>query len=125
MHDGLSCPLCADITVNHTTTLFVVLNEAREKWYFIGEGLGLGTADLDEIQGQHHPDKAMCLHKVLQHRIQRGRLTRSTLCKSLRGQLVQRGDVAQRIEALPLDTSVSCLEYSHSDTVYLYPASGS
>ncbi len=87
----------------------MVLNEARDKWYFIGEGLGLGTADLNEIQAQHHSDKAMCLHKVLQHRIQRGRLTRSTLCKSLRGQLVQRDDVAQNIEALPLNTFVSAL----------------
>ncbi len=112
MHDGLPCPLCADITVGRTMTVFVVLNEAREKWYFIGEGLGLGTADLDEIHAQHHPDKAMCLRKVLQRRIQRGRLTRSTLCISLRGQLVERDDVAQRIEALPLDTSVSCLKYS-------------
>ncbi len=113
-----SCPawsLCADnITVTNVQTVFAVLNEARDKWYFIGEGLGLGTADLEEIQAQHHPDRAMCLHKMLQRRIQRGGVTRYKLCKSLRGQNVQRDDVAQMIEALRLDTSVSCLEYSHT-----------
>ncbi len=53
MHYGLSWPLCADITMDNTMTVFVVLNEAREKWYFIGKGLKLGTAELDEIQAQH------------------------------------------------------------------------
>ncbi len=98
----MSWYLCAAITVDHTMTVFEVLNEARDKWYFIGEGLGLGTADLDEIQAQHHSDKAMCLRKVLQRRIQRGGLTRSLLCTSLRQSIVQRDDVAKTIGSLTL-----------------------
>ncbi len=81
----ISWSLCAEITVTKIHTVFV-LNEAN--------GIllqkvsdSVATADLDEIQAQHHPDKAMCLRKVLQQRIQCGRLARSTLCKIVRGVL--------------------------------------
>ncbi len=71
-------------------------------WYFIGTGIGCTLSDLDEIQAKHEPDKSMCLLKMLQRRIQRGQLTRSMLCASLRGDLVNRDDVAQEIKALDL-----------------------
>ncbi len=97
-----SWSLCAAITVDHTMTVFVALNEARDKWYFIGHCLGFTPADLNEIRAQHHSDKAMCLHEMLQRRIQRGGLTRSLLCTSLRQSFVQRDDVAKTIESLTL-----------------------
>ncbi len=90
------------LTKNHTTKMFKVINEARKDWYFIGEGLGFTSDDLDEIQEKHHADKRMRLHEVLQRRIQRGQLTRSMLCTSLRGTFVNRDDIAQEIEALDL-----------------------
>ncbi len=83
-------------------TVFEVLNEARDKWYFIGHGLGFTPADLNEIQTKHHSDNTMCLHEMLQRRIQRGGLTRSMLCTSLRQTFVQRDDVAKTIESLTL-----------------------
>ncbi len=101
----MSWSLCADITltVRHTMTVFKVIMETRVKWYFIGEGLGLDTADLHEIQAQHHSDNARCLLEVLQLRIRQGRLTQSMLCASLRQSFVNRDDIAQKIESLTLD----------------------
>ncbi len=83
-------------------TVFLPLNEAREKWYFIGHGLGFTPADLNEIQARHHSDNTMCLLEMLQRRIQRGGLTRSMLCSSLRQSIVERDDVAKTIESLTL-----------------------
>ncbi len=78
------------------------LNNARSKWYFIGKGIGCKIDDLDEIQGMHLHNNAMCLGAMLVKRIQAGELTRFKLCESLRGIMVQRDDVAQEIEALNL-----------------------
>ena len=81
-------------------TLLEVLKTARDRWYFIGQGIGVEDADLNEIEDRHLSDKLMCLHDMLQRRIRRGGLTRSMLCTSLRGGLVGRNDVAREIEAL-------------------------
>ncbi len=97
----MSWSLCADITVDHMMTVFEVLDEAQEKWHFIGKGLGLHTAELYEIRARHYSDRT-CLYEMLQRRIQCGRLTRSMLCTSLRQSSVQRDDVAIIIESLPL-----------------------
>ncbi len=98
----MSWSLCAVITVDHTMTVFVALKEARERWHLIGHGLEFTPADLDEIQAKHHSDNTMCLHEILQRRIQRGGLTRSILCSSLRQSVVERDDVAKTIESLTL-----------------------
>ncbi len=82
--------------------IFKPLNKAREKWYFIGDGIGCTLSDLKEIRDTHSNDKCMCLLEMLQCRIQQGQLTRSMLCTSLRGDLVNRDDIAQEIEALDL-----------------------
>ncbi len=79
-----------------------VLKKARDKYYYIGKGIGLDDADLKEIENSHHPDKLRCLDEMLKLRIQKGGLTRSELCESLRGELVERNDVAREIEALDL-----------------------
>ncbi len=102
MHYWLVSLRHADLTVDHTMNIFRPLNKALEKWYFIGIGIGCTLSDLDKIQANHKPDKDMCLLKMLQFRIQQGQLTRSMLCASLRGDLVNRDDVAQDIEALDL-----------------------
>ncbi len=105
MFDNWLYIIHADIplTVNHTMTIFNPLNKAREKWYFIGTGIDCTLSDLDEIQAKHSSDKSMCLLKMLQFRTQQGQLTRSMLCASLRGDLVNRDDIAQEIEALDLN----------------------
>ena len=82
------------------TDLLLVLIEARDKWYFIGKALGCKDADLDEIDKRHHPDMMRCLYNMLKQRIQQGRLTLPILCDSLRGKLVERSDVADKIENL-------------------------
>ncbi len=74
--------------------------KARDKWYYIGKGIRVEEADLDEIEDIYLPDKVRCLDKVLKRRLRRGRFTRSMLCNSLRGVFVQRDDVAREIEAL-------------------------
>ncbi len=76
---------------------------ARDKWYFIGEGIGCKFADLKEIKDGYHPNQTMCLHEMLKHRISQGGLTRSILCASLRGPCVERDDLAQNIERLSFD----------------------
>ena len=83
------------------------LKAARSKWYYIGEGLGCKSDDLDEISEKYFSDKEMCLKKMLMDRInsyekQGTKLTRSMLCKCLRGESVGRDDVATQIEALNL-----------------------
>ncbi len=88
------------LTVDHVTNLLTVLKKAREKWYFIGVALGCGIADLNDIDHRYHPDKMRCLQVMLQQRIQRGGLTLSFLCDSLRGKLVERNDIADEIKKL-------------------------
>ncbi len=83
-------------------TIFKPLNKARKDWYFIGTGIGCTPDDLKEISDTHSTDKRMCLLEMFQRRIQQGQLTRSMLCTSLRGDFVNRDDVAQEIEALDL-----------------------
>ncbi len=90
------------LTVDHTMTILEPLVKARDKWYFIGTGIGCTLSDLDEIEAKHEHNKDMCLFKMLQRRIKQGQLTRSMLCASLRGKFVNRNDVAQEIEALDL-----------------------
>ncbi len=87
--------------MKHKKKIFKVLNKARDKWYFIGEGLGCESADLKEIEDRYHPDKSRCLDEMLQRRIQGGGLTTSTLCTALRG--VKRDDLAIEIEGLSFD----------------------
>ncbi len=93
------------LTVDHVKVVLPVLNEARAKWYFIGQGLGCKDADLNEIQDTHLPNKTMCLQVMLRSRIQRGGLTLSMLCDTLRGEFVGRDDLAQNISALNLSSS--------------------
>ncbi len=81
-------------------TLLEVLKKARDKWYYIGQGIGVEDHDLNEIEKTHSPDRIRCLHEMLQRRIRRGGLTCSMLCTSLRGVFVERDDVAREIEAL-------------------------
>ncbi len=86
-------------------TVFTVLDEARQDWYFIGSNLGCKESDLYEIRSRNPSDKRMCLLEMLQRRIQQGGLTRSMLCNSLRGAFVERDDIARKIEEiLPLPT---------------------
>ncbi len=85
-------------------TVFKVLDDARQNWYFIGVGIGCKESDLYEIRSMNPTDKRMCLLEMLQSRIQQGGLTRSVLCKSLRGAFVKRDDIARMIEALSLPT---------------------
>ncbi len=93
--------ICADVTLtmDHERIVLEVLYKARDKWYYIGSGLGINSDDLKEIEDKYHPDNVRCLNEVLKRRIQRGQLTRSMVCSSLRGDLVQRDDVAHEIEA--------------------------
>ncbi len=87
-------------TMNHASAVFAVLKDARAKWYFIGKGIGCNVADLNEIQKDSHGDDLMCLHQMLNRRIQRGGLTRSMLCSSLQGEMVENDHAAQGINAL-------------------------
>ncbi len=86
-------------------TILEILRKARDKYYYIGQGIGVLDADLKEIEDKYLPDKSRCLDEILKRRIQRGGLTCSLLCQSLRG--AERDDVAQEIEALDLNNS-SC-----------------
>ncbi len=88
------------LTVDHKDTIFKVIEKARDKYYFLGEGIGLKRADLIEIENRYLPDKKRCLLEILILRIQQGGLTRSMLCQSLRE--AERDDVAQEIEDLNL-----------------------
>ncbi len=99
------CPLSTDVTltVDHVMKLLVVLDEARDKWYFIGQALGVKDADLKEMENRHLPDKTRCMLDMLTVRVQHGGLTRSILCHSLRGKLVNRHNVANKIETLELN----------------------
>ncbi len=85
--------------MKHKKKILSTLAKARNKWHYIGEGIGVDDADLKEIEDKYS-DKFRCLDEVLKLRIQRGGLTRSILCKSLREECVGRDDVAQEIEAL-------------------------
>ncbi len=87
--------------MKHKKRIFKVLNKARDKWYFIGEGLGCQSAELREIEDRYHLDKARCLEEILCRKIQGGGLTTSTLCTALRG--VNRDDLAIEIEGLSFD----------------------
>ncbi len=86
------------------TDLLEILKEARDKWYFIGQALGCKDADLDEIDQRYHPNMMRCLQVMLKQRIQQGGLTLPILCDSLRGKLVERSDVADKIANLYLTT---------------------
>ncbi len=90
------------LTMDHLSAVINVLMEAREEWYFIGQRLGCKIADLKGIDNKYLPNKKMCVQKMMELRIQRGGLTRSMLCDSLRGENVWRDDVARNIEALDL-----------------------
>ncbi len=79
-----------------------VLVKAKDKYYYIGKGIGVSDEDLGEIEDKYLPDKVRCLDEILKRRIRQGGLTRSLLCQSLRRVLVGRDDVAQKIEALEL-----------------------
>ncbi len=81
--------------MDHKKAVLKALCKAREKYYFIGIELGFNSDDLKEIEGTYLPDKLRCLIEVLECRIQRGGLTRSMVCSSLRGEFVQRDDVAK------------------------------
>ncbi len=87
------------LSMNHIDKILEKLIKARESWYRIGKGIDCQLDDLDEIKTRWSKDD-MCLHEMLKARIQRGELTRSKLCISLRA--VGRDDVAQEIEALKL-----------------------
>ncbi len=80
--------------------IFDKLVKAKAQWYYIGKGIGVEECDLTEIEDSHRSDKVRCLDEVLKRRIQRGGLTLSILCKSLRSKRVERDDVARLIEAL-------------------------
>ncbi len=72
--------------------------KAKDKWYYIGKGIGVEDADLMEIDNRYLPDKVRCLDEVLRRRLQEGGLTLSILCNTLRGKYVLRDDVAKDIE---------------------------
>ena len=78
------------------------LVKAKDKYYYIGEGIGVSDEDLREIETSYHSDNVRCLDEILKKRIRQGGLTRSLLCQSLRGVFVGRDDVAQEIEDLEL-----------------------
>ncbi len=82
----------------HVDTIFPIMKKARDKWHFIGRGIGVEMEDLREIEQNNNRDKTQCLLQMLQNRIEEGGLTRSMLCASLRGDNVRRDDVAQLIE---------------------------
>ncbi len=79
-----------------------VLKEVRDKWRYIGKGIGVVESDLREIEDKYISDKCMCLQQMMTGRLQRGGLTRAGLSAVLRGEDVQRNDVAQQIDALNL-----------------------
>ncbi len=91
------------LTGEHEETLLEMLFDARDKWYYIGKGIGVPVADLKEIEDKYLSDKVRCLNEVLTRRLQQGGLSRFLLCKCLRGKFVGRDDVATKIEALDLN----------------------
>ena len=95
-------PVGDTLTVKHKKILLKKLVTAKDKWYYIGEGIGVDDSDLQEIEDKYLPDKVRCLDEVLKRRIQQGGLSRSMLCECLRGEFVGRDDVATEIEALDL-----------------------
>ncbi len=88
------------LSMDHFETILKEVDEARSKWYFIGRGIDCTYADLEEINKYSSNGDRRCLLEMLKVRIQRGGLTSSMLCKSLRGGFVGRDDVAQKIEAI-------------------------
>ncbi len=90
------------LTMEQKDVILKVLKKARDKYHYIGKGIGLDDADLKEIENRHHPSQLRCLDEMLKLRKQQGGLTRSKLCESLRGKFVERNDVAREIEALDL-----------------------
>ncbi len=91
--------------MNHKAVLLKKLVKAKDKWYYIGEGIGVEDADRDEIEIKYSGNNMRCLDEVLKFRIRQGGLTRTMLCESLRGEFVGRDDVAQTIEALDISSS--------------------
>ncbi len=91
--------------MSHLIAILKVLKDARDVWYFIGQGIDCNLADLDEIQNRYPHKDLMSLQTMLQRRIRQGGLTRTMLCESLRGEFVGRDDVAQTIEALDISSS--------------------
>lgn len=96
--------ICPDIILrsSHADALLKILKDARESWYFIGEGIDCKQADLREIKSNNNNDKLMCLNSMLRKRLEAGGLTLSKLCESLRGNMVNLGEFADEIEALNL-----------------------
>ncbi len=88
------------LKVEHIDKIFGKLIKARASWYLIGKGIDCQRDDLNEIKTRWSNDNKMCLHEMLEARIQAGKLTRSKLCTSLRAE--GRDDVAQEVEALKL-----------------------
>ncbi len=91
--------------MEHAEELLEILTKARADWYFIGKGLDCKDEDLDAIETKYlnsQDSNLKSLRKMLNDKIKKGGLTRSKLCKSLRGRFVNRDDVAQEIEALHL-----------------------
>ncbi len=88
------------LSMDHFKTILKEVDAARSKWYFIGDGIGCKYVDLDQIRKNCQNVDQMCLFEMLKARIELGGLTRSMLCKSLRGGFVGRDDVAQKIEAI-------------------------
>ncbi len=91
--------------MNHKAILLKKLVRAKDKWYYIGEGIGVEDADRDEIEIKYSGNNMRCLDEVLKFRICQGGLTRTMLCESLRGKFVGRDDVAREIEALDIPSS--------------------
>ncbi len=91
------------MATKHEERILQVLDEARGEWYFIGKGLGFKDADLKEIENRYLPNQRRCLHEMLCRRIQGGGLTTSKLCAALRGEYVNRDDLAKEIEGLSFD----------------------
>ena len=93
------------LTVEHEERILPILVKARDKYYYIGKGIGVSDEDIREIESNPHFDNVRCLDEILKRRIRQGGLTCSMLCQSLRGELVGRDDVAQEIEDLKLTQS--------------------
>lgn len=77
-----------------------VVNGAKREWYNIGLGIGVDMDFLDDLESEHSKDHSVCLRKMLQHRVQKGGLTLSILCEGLRGDLVSRSDLADKLEKM-------------------------
>ncbi len=65
--------------MEHKKILLRLLVKAKDKYYYIGEGIGVTDTDMKEIEDKYISDKVRCLDETLKKRIQQGGLTRSML----------------------------------------------